>query len=96
MSLVEKTKSRNKLQSITRIIILNIDLFNSFQNTVPKHSFQWGGLDFGSYEPFEDPRDTLVQQWLKFLIPASGFVCHIDYVTERVRITRSVKLRTFL
>ena len=89
---LRKPNLENNLQSSTRIILLNIGLLKSLQTTVLKHAFQLGDLDFGSYEPFEDPRDALVQQWFKYLIVESPFV---NYLMERVRITRAVKLRAF-
>ena len=81
------------LQPSMRIVLLSIGLLNRLQTKVPKHSFQFGDLYFDLHEPFEDPRDTLVQQWLKYLIEASSFV---NSVMEIVRITCSVKLKAFL
>ena len=69
------------LQSGTRVILLNICLLKSFHSTVPKQALQLGNLDFCPYKHFEDPWDTLVQQWLKSLIAASGFE---NSLTERV------------
>ena len=90
---LRKPKLAKFLQSSMRIILLNIGILKSLHTTVPKHAFHLGGLDFGLYEPFEYAQDTLLQQWLKSLIAASRFV---NYVTEIVIITRSVKLRAFV
>ena len=92
VSLVDKTKSGNvfkiKCKDNTSKHWSSEEFFSS------KAGIPIGGLFFGLYEPFKNPHDTLVKQWLKYVIVASSFV---NYVTERVRIKRrSVKMRDFI
>ena len=84
VSLVEKTKS-GKVFTIKYEDNTSEHLsIEYFKTTVPNPTLQLGDLYFVPYKNFEDPRDTLLQQWLKLLIATSEFV---NYVMERVIIT---------